>query len=329
VKTTVLALAIGLGTIAPASAHPLAPALLEITQLSPSSIQVRWKTSLWKQAGTERAPRLPAACVPASEPEVSIDATSITQTWTADCASPTLIGESFGVEANGPVVSETLLRLHLADGRSLQAILRGSDDRFVVPARQPRALVVRDYVALGVEHILTGADHLLFVFGLVLLVAPGRQLVWTVSAFTIGHSVTLSLAVLGYTAFPTALIEVLIAASILALAVELAGGPARASLMRRRPWLMAFVFGLLHGLGFAGALRDAGLPAGEIPAALLSFNLGIEAGQLSFILLVVLAGRLARPFLNIPLQQAMGVPVYLMGAIAAFWLFERASVLLS
>jgi hypothetical protein len=328
VKTVTLAFVLAVAGIAPASAHPLAPALLEVTETAPSSIQVRWKTSLWKQAGTEVVPRLPAACTSASEPDVSVDATSITRTWRADCDSP-LIGASFGIDATGPVLSDTLLRIHLGDGRSLQAILRSGKDSFVVPARQQRAVVVRDYVRLGVEHILGGADHLLFVFGLMLLVPAGRRLLWTVSAFTVGHSVTLSLAVLGYTAFPTALIEVLIAASILALAAELARGSGRATLMRRHPWMMAGAFGLLHGFGFAGALQAVGLPAGEIPAALLAFNSGIEAGQLAFILLMLLAGRLARSLASDRLQHATGIPVYVIGTLAAFWLLERVSVLMS
>jgi hypothetical protein len=328
VKTAVLALALALAAVAPAAAHPLAPALLEITETSPGAIYVRWKTPLLKQAGSEIAPRLPAACTPSSPPEVSIDATSVTRAWKAECTSTTLIGASFGIDGAASALSDTLLRIRLADGRSFQTILRGRDHTFTVPARQPRALVMRQYTLLGFEHILGGADHLLFVLGLVLLVPAKRRLVWTVSAFTAGHSLTLSLAVLGYTTFPPALIEVLIAASILALAVELARGTGTTTLMRRYPWLMAFGFGVLHGLGFAGALQEAGLPAGEIPAALLAFNAGIEIGQLSFIGLVLLAGRLARPLLEASPLRPVRVPVYVMGVLAAFWLFERASALI-
>jgi len=151
-----------------------------------------------------------------------------------------------------------------------------------------------NYAALGVEHILTGPDHLLFVLGLVLLVAGTRRLLATVTAFTVGHSVTLSLAVLGFARVPPGPTEVLIALSVYALAVELARDARRPTLMRRLPWLVAAGFGLLHGLGFAGALRQAGLPAGDVPLALAAFNAGVELGQLLFIAAVLVVRRAVR-----------------------------------
>lgn len=163
---------------------------------------------------------------------------------------------------------------------------------------------------------------------LVLFVGGRRHLVQTVTAFTVGHSITLSMAALGFVRFPSRPIEVMIAASVFWLAVELARGrDARSSWMRRRPWLMAGSFGLLHGLGFAGALAEAGLPEGEIPLALLSFNLGIEAGQLAFVAVVV-AGALAmrRAMPSLP-SWALRAPVYAMGSLAAFRCLERIAVL--
>jgi HupE/UreJ protein len=161
----------------------------------------------------------------------------------------------------------------------------------------------------------------------VLLAGATRRLLATVSAFTLGHSVTLSLAALGMVDFPPRAIEVAIAASVLLLAVELARRPAAPTLMRRRPWAMAAAFGLLHGLGFAGALREAGLPAGEIPLALLSFNIGIELGQVAFVLAVLALGRAAaRPVERIP-AWLRRVPVYGMGSLAGYWWLERALAL--
>ena len=198
---------------------------------------------------------------------------------------------------------------------------------FTVPRAAGPAGVAALYGRLGVEHILSGFDHLLFVFGLVLLVAGRRRLVATVTAFTAGHSVTLALASLGVVHVPPAPTEAAIALSIYVLAIELTRsrgsrqkGP---TWLRRSPWSMAALFGLLHGLGFAGALSEVGLPEGEIPAALLAFNVGIEIGQLAFVALVVAAGwALARLPRRLPAPLVRS-PAYVIGSLAAFWFFER------
>jgi hydrogenase/urease accessory protein HupE len=193
-----------------------------------------------------------------------------------------------------------------------------------VPAGESKLGVVRGYTRLGVEHILTGWDHLLFVLGLVLLVGRGRTLLWTITAFTVGHSITLSLAVLGFARIPPAPVEVLIACSIFIVGVELTREMSgRATWTHRLPWAMALAFGLLHGLGFAGALAQVGLPADEIPLALFSFNVGIEVGQLLFVGLV-LAARVALRMLPVRWPQASAlIPAYAIGSLAAYWVFER------
>jgi hypothetical protein len=310
-----------------ASAHPLAPALLELTESAAHSVAVRWKTSIWKQAGVRLEPALPAGCVAIDEKQVQVDATSVTATWSAECNGGLAGGT---VSVNGLDRSETdvLLRVTLIDGRSLQSILRRGDSAFAIPRQPTGVSVLAAYAGLGLHHILGGFDHLLFVFGLLLLVPARGSLVKTVTAFTAGHSVTLSLAALGYAAVPSAPVELAIAMTILALAVELSRPPGSRSLMRRRPWLMAFAFGLLHGLGFAGALREIGLPAGDIPAALFSFNAGIELGQLLFVAAVLF---LSRPLLALRATlpaYTLRLPVYAMGTLAAFWTIERATTLL-
>jgi hydrogenase/urease accessory protein HupE len=187
--------------------------------------------------------------------------------------------------------------------------------------------VVAAYFGLGVKHMLTGVDHLLFLLGLVLLARTRRALLATIGAFTIGHSLTLSLAVLQVIVLPAGPIEVAIASSVLVLAIELAREPSAPTLMRRHPWTMAGSFGLLHGLGFAAALRAAGLPAGEIPLALLAFNFGIELGQLVLVLpAILLRAMLAGRDVSIP-RWAQQVPIYAMGSLAAFWCFARAAEL--
>ena len=233
-----------------------------------------------------------------------------------------------GVSGPGGVALGAIVRVTLADGRLVQGVASPGKLLLTVPPR-PRALdVMRDYARLGVAHILTGPDHLLFVFGLVLLAGTARRLLATVSAFTLGHSITLSLAALGLVDVPSGAIEVAIAASVLALAVELARPRAAVTLIRRRPWLMAAAFGLLHGLGFAAALRKAGLPAGEIPLALLSFNVGIEAGQVGFVLGVLTLRRSVGTLVETLPGWLERVPVYAMGSLAGYWWLDRLIALM-
>ena len=180
------------------------------------------------------------------------------------------------------------------------------------------------YLRLGLVHIVTGPDHLLFVLGLVLLASTWRRIAVTVTAFTLGHSVTLALAATGLVAVPARPIELAIALSVLWVAIEVARGSI-ATLPARRPWLVAGGFGLLHGLGFASALREAGLPRGPLVTALLAFNVGIELGQLAFVLLLLGLLLLVRPFVTSFPRWATRVPVYVMGTLAAYWCWVRAA----
>lgn len=311
------------GMAAVARAHPLAPCVLEVRETGGGRIDVGWKTPLIRPRDAVLEPVLPARCRALGSPATADEGGGLWTRWTADCGSGGLVGERLGVTGPGSLTLAALVRVTLADGRVVQGVLSPSHPDLIVPPH-PRAFdVMRDYGRLGVEHILGGPDHLLFVFGLVLLAGTARRLLATVSAFTLGHSVTLSLAALGFVDFPSRVIEAAIAASVLALAVELARRPASPTLMRRYPWAMATTFGLLHGLGFAGALREAGLPAGEIPAALLSFNVGIELGQLAFVLAVLAIGRAAGGLVARMPPWARRVPVYGMGSLAGYWWLER------
>lgn len=287
---------------------------------------MRWKTSRWRPTGATIEPVLPGGCTPVGARTTAGDATGITERWTLECDAP-LVGAVIGVDGLDASNTNAIARVRLGDGRVLQTVLSADAPRYTIPERTALRAVVIGYADLGVEHILGGFDHLLFVFGLLLLARGWRRLLATVTAFTLGHSVTLALATLGYATLPSAPIELLIALTILYLAVELAADGDRDSWARRRPWRMAAGFGWLHGLGFAGALREVGLPEGDIPLALLSFNLGIEAGQLAFVAVVVGASWLARPaLLRLPAAGAR-VPVYVMGSLAAYWCCERAATL--
>jgi hypothetical protein len=297
------------------TAHPLAPGLLEVRETGEGRVAVAWKTPLAVPRDVVLAPDLPCRAVDA--PVTAMLEGAMRATWTADCGG-SIVGRRVGV--TGLVAPLTaVVRVVLADGRVVQQVIGAGEPAIVVPARPSRWDVVRSYATLGFTHVLSGADHLLFVLGLVLL---GGNVLATVTAFTAGHSVTLSLAALGIVNVPVRPVEVAIAASVLWLAIELA--QATPSALGRRPWVLAGTFGLLHGLGFAGALREAGLPAGEIPLALLSFNAGIEAGQIGVVVLLLALAVIGRPLAVRAPVWVGRVPVYVMGALAAFWCFERA-----
>jgi hydrogenase/urease accessory protein HupE len=309
----------------PALAHPLSPSLLQVEEIDGGAARVTWKTPVLRVPGSDLRPVLPSVCKPAGERRSRQEGSAWIDQWSVDCGGG-LIGSTLRVDGIAASKADVLLRVTLLDGRSFRQVLTTEDPSFRVPEKQGRLEVARAYAALGFAHILSGLDHLLFVFGLILLVRDGRLLLWTITAFTFGHSVTLSAAVLGFVHVPTRPVEVLIAFSILLLASELARPQeSPPTLMRRSPWIMAFGFGLLHGLGFAGALAAVGLPDGEIPLALFSFNVGIEIGQVLVVAAVLLGrGLLAPALVRLPARVAW-VPSYVMGTLAAFWCFERLS----
>ena len=203
------------------------------------------------------------------------------------------------------------------EGRQQQVIETGDSD-WSTSFRQ----AFLQYTVLGMEHIWRGIDHLLFVFGLLLLVGGGSRLLWTITSFTLGHSITLSLVTLGYFDYPVALVEFTIGLSIFILALQLARG-SESGLFRRYPWWLAGGFGLLHGMGFAGALAETGLPQDNVPLALLFFNVGIEVGQIAFIFLVWGVWLIVRRPLAPWQDRLLPVPVYILGSLSAMWCIER------
>lgn len=303
-------------------AHAFAPGLFELSEQPGGVVTVRWKEPAVRATGTSMRPVIPASCKGRGRPTVEREGTGLAADWTLDCPGG-LVGTTLSVEGLGESQASAVLRLTLSDGRVVQRLLTGDEPAFEVPALQGSFDVMWQYGVLGVEHILSGWDHLAFVLGLLLLVR-GRALIWTVSSFTLGHSITLALAVLGFVQIPQAAVEALIALSIFILAVEVARRwrGLRAGLADR-PWLMALAFGLLHGLGFAGALHEVGLPSHEIPAALFAFNMGIEAGQLLFVAAVLLLAQLTR-FVPARVQPVLRwVPAYAIGSLGIYWFLER------
>jgi hypothetical protein len=309
-----------------ARAHPLAPALLELREHAAGRVEVKFKTPAKRLPGTNLVPLLPESCSTTAQPTLEREGTGIVERYAVTC-SASLSGARVGIRGLEASRNDALLRVELADGRHFQSVLRSSEPSLVIPERPSRLGVLRDYLRLGVEHIASGLDHLLFVFGLLVLVAARTgPLLKTVTAFTVGHSVTLSLAVLGFVAFPSGLVELAIAGSIFVLGVELVPAPGGVpGRLRRFPWAMAGAFGLLHGFGFAGALAEIGLPRGEIPLALFAFNVGIELGQLAFIGLVLAVWRLVAR-VQVPLPSwSSALPAYGIGCLAAYWCIERAA----
>lgn len=311
-----------LGPASPA-AHQFAPALLEVKETTPGRAAVRWKQPLVRVQGSRLRPVLPGECQGVGKPSVAPDGPGIVASWEIACPGG-LVGKTLGVDDIGTSGADVLLRVTLPDGRSVRQVLTADHPTFRVPSAESKLQVVRGYALLGVNHILGGWDHLLFVLGLVLLMGRGRRLLWTITSFTAGHSVTLALAALGLVRVPQAATDAAIALSIYLLAVELMRSRAGiVTLMQRSPWLVAGGFGLLHGLGFAGALAAVGLPQGEIPLALFAFNVGIELGQLAFVAAVI-AVMAATERLQVPWPRwAARIPAYAIGGLAMYWFLER------
>ncbi len=324
VRTAAL-LVVLLATLAPGTfAHEVRPAYLELRQTESETYGV-----LFKVPGRGDDLRLglyvelPAGCTNTTEPRASMINNALTERWTVKCAHGLAVG-AIHIAGLSETTTDVLVRLERLDGTTQVTRLTPSAPSFVVEAA-PRALeVARTYTVLGIEHILAGIDHLLFVLALLIITGGGWRLVKTVTAFTISHSLTLTAATLGFVHVPQQPVEAVIALSIVFVAAEIVrmhrGLP---SITARAPWLVAFIFGLMHGLGFAGGLSEAGLPAGHIPTALLFFSVGVEAGHVLFIgvvLFLIAQGRRAR----IPFPRwAELVPAYGIGTVAMFWFIER------
>jgi hydrogenase/urease accessory protein HupE len=312
-----------IGCVATARADELRPGYLELTQRSASDWRMVWKAPIKGGLANNATPSLPKFCTVALTRRAVVNG-AVVAISDVRCARE-LAGQSIGLTALDTTFSDALVRIAPL-GRPIQAARLTPDAPMAkVALKADRAQVGKTYFVLGVEHILAGFDHLLFVLSLVLLITGGWQVAKAVTAFTIAHSITLIATSLDVLSVPRQPVEVCIALSIVFLAVEIVKSrPGAPRLSERIPWAVAFAFGLLHGFGFAGALAEIGLPEDEVPVALLTFNLGVEAGQLLIVGagLALLAGvrRIAATRLG-HARTAMG---YAIGSLSAFWLIERA-----
>jgi len=313
-----------------AQAHALEPGYLEIAPMADQSWRVFWSRPDVKGRPMAIEAVLPEDCTPRRAPTPSFNGSAWTSGWVAKCTQG-MAGGPLEIEGLAQTRTDVLVRYKVTEGQAHTQRLTPDETRFTLKAEVRRLDVMGVYLSLGVEHILGGIDHLLFVFALLLLITDGWRLVGAITAFTVAHSITLAAATLGLVSLPSAPVEAVIALSIMFLASELvqkrAGQP---RLSERYPWLVSFSFGLLHGFGFAGALREIGLPQGDVPLALLSFNIGVEIGQLAFVAVVcALAWGLRRvaPVVirtaTTPGTSTAILMAYAIGAVSAYWFLDR------
>ncbi len=321
-------LALLLLVAAPVAADEFKPAYLQLTERGANSYDVLWKVPALDESTTLKLkPVFPPGTRETTARRSSFANGAAVIRWRIDVPGG-LNGQTIGFPEQAVTPIDILVRVARADGsEQLGRVLQGSPG-FAVTASPGRWEVVQTYTLLGIEHILMGIDHLLFVLALVILVKGTRRLLWTITAFTIAHSITLALATLGFITVPGPPVEATIALSIVFVASEIVQqAQGREGLAARKPWLVAFSFGLLHGLGFAGALAEVGLPQNAIPLALLFFNVGVEIGQLLFIAGVLLLSALVRRLTAGRFHTATAaiVPAYAIGGIASYWVIDRVS----
>jgi hydrogenase/urease accessory protein HupE len=309
-----------------AGAHEVRPGFLEITETAPGRYAVVWRTPILSGMRLPVVLELPDGVRDLREPVVQELTDSLIERRFIDASDGGLTGKRIGFRGLQATITDVLVRVTLRDGGGSTTLVRPSRPWVEIGGAMRPLIVMRTYWTHGVEHILFGFDHLLFVLALILIVQSRRVLFVTITAFTLAHSITLALATLGVVHVPGPPVEATIALSILLLAVEILRlEQGEIGLGARWPWVVAFAFGLLHGFGFASALSDVGLPQGDIPLALLAFNVGVECGQLGFVAVVLgtmRVARWARLGARLELRTVRAAP-YAIGTLAAFWFFER------
>ena len=316
------------GAVTPIFAHEVRPAYLQLHQTDAETYDLFWKVpGRGENLRLSLYVELPKNCTNASQRRGVFGDNTFIEEWSVKCAGG-LTGGTIQIEGLKATLTDVLVRLERLDGTTQVTRLTPAASSFKVEAAPRATQVAATYLRLGVEHILTGWDHLLYILAMLLLVRGWRRVILTMSAFTATHSLTLTAAALGWVHVPQRPVEACIALSILFVASEIVRShKGQSGLTERWPWAISFTFGLLHGFGFAGALSEVGLPQKAIPVALLFFNAGVEVGQLLFIVsifaIAILARRAARKLTRPYPAWAWRVPPYAIGAVAAFWFIQR------
>ena len=309
-----------------AFAHEVRPAYLDLREEAPGLFDVLFKTPMRGDARLALNVSF-SGRVQTATPVISrMKDNAMVQTWRLSAIEP-LAGQEVRIDGLASTMTDALVRIEFVDGGEWVGRLTPGRPQATIPARRGGWEVAATYLKLGVEHILLGIDHLLFVLALILIAPNTRQLILAITAFTVAHSITLAAATLGFVNLPPPPVEAAIALSIAFVAAEIIRArEGKAGIAARAPWVVAFAFGLLHGFGFAGALSEVGLPAGNIPVALLFFNVGVEIGQLLFVALVLCLAALFQ-LARRPLPRwATLAPPYLIGSLAMFWVIQRVSM---
>jgi hydrogenase/urease accessory protein HupE len=321
-----------IGVAIPVSADEFRPAYLQLHQIGDATYDVLWKIPALDEATTMKVrPAFPENTRAITPVRGSYANGAAALRWRV-AVEGGLADKAIEFPGLAASPIDVLVRVERSDGTVQLGRVLPVEPRFVVTASPGGLEVVRTYTVLGIEHILTGFDHLLFVLALLLLVRGKRRLIATVTAFTVAHSLTLFAATLGWVHVPGPPVEAMIALSIVFVATEIVHGrQGRPGLTERYPWTVAFTFGLLHGLGFAGALAKVGLPQASIPTALLFFNVGVEIGQLLFIAavfaVIAVGHQVARLLAFTAPRWLWRVPPYAIGGLASFWVVQRVAAL--
>ena len=311
-----------------ASAHEARPAYLELKETAPGRFTVLWRTPVLAGMRLPVALALPDEVKNMSEPNVQELADSVVERRLVNSGPNGLSGKRIEFPGLQLTIADVLVRVEMLDGRKWTRIVHPSQPWIEIAASQTWLGVAGTYIVQGIRHILFGADHMLFVLGLLLIVKDRWMLLKTVTAFTVAHSITLAIATMGYVDVPVVPLNAAIALSILFLGPEIVRSwRGESSFTIRNPWVVAFAFGLLHGFGFATALTSAGLPRQELPSALVSFNVGVELGQLGLIALILALERSFRALEVRWPRWAQALPGYTVGSLGAFWTVQRISLL--
>lgn len=311
-----------------ARAHETRPGFLELREKQPGTYDLLWKRPSGGEIEIFIAPVVPAGCRLDAPGQQQLTPGAVVVRGTLTCDGG-IAGKTLAIDGLETTITDVLVRVHHADGRLESRLLKPNEPSVTLGATTTAWQRSGSYLTLGIQHILLGVDHLLFVLGLLLIVTDRVMLVKTITSFTVAHSLTLALATLGHHSAPMVLLNAAIALSILFLGPEIVRRRrGETSFTIRHPWVVAFAFGLLHGYGFATGLSAMGLPQAEIPLALLLFNLGVEAGQIAFVVVVLLLQRSFRT-LEIRWPRAVeALPCYAVGTLGAYWTIQRTLILL-
>ncbi|WP_428410398.1 HupE/UreJ family protein [Hyphococcus sp.] len=308
---------------APAKAHEVRPGYLQIHEIEPAVYDFTWKTPARGDMRLALNVIFPSECRAVGEARMTPSDGAVIERWRSACEGG-LPGKEIAIENLAASLTDVILRFEPLSGPPKTLRITGSEPRVEIPAETQNHSGAGAYFPLGVEHILFGVDHLLFVLCLLILIGDVKRLIGAVTAFTVAHSITLAGVTFGWFSLAIAPVEACIALSIAFVAEEIIRArEGTVSATQRWPWIASFCFGLLHGFGFASALREIGLPESAAPLALFFFNLGVEAGQILFIIAVLSAVFLCQRYAPAPPHWAWRAPPYGAGIIASFWFIER------